>query len=201
MDMIHAVYLAEWLLGSEAEQVMAFVDAPEYAHRKPVVEDLALLQIAFPNGYAAIHMGWGEGTGGVDVTGSEGHLRMRYNQYQTSGFNQAAELYSVRRWERTDHELDNLPTYMGHIAHSFTGLWADFRDAIRENREPIAPAKAGKRALEIALGAYLSGATGRTLTLPLLTDHPVYQKGIEGIAEVEVWVASKTKQAGIFGLR
>ena len=34
------------------------------------------------------------------MSGSEGHIRMRYNQYQTSGFNQPIELYSVRDWQR-----------------------------------------------------------------------------------------------------
>ena len=61
MDMIHAVYLAEWLAGGAAQQVMAFVDAPEYAHRQPVVEDLALLQIAFPNAYGCHSHGLGRG--------------------------------------------------------------------------------------------------------------------------------------------
>lgn len=201
MDMIHAVYLSEWLCGGHAQQVMAFVDAPEYQHRDPVVEDLALLQVAFPDCYATIHMGWGEGTGGVDITGADGHLRMRYNEFQTSGFNQPAELYTVRDWQRTDHPLDNLPTHMENIGRSFTELWADFRDAIAEKRPTIASADSGKRALEIALGAYLSGATGRIVTLPLAQDHPVYQNGISEIANVEIWSESRTNQAGLFGLR
>ncbi|RMG86785.1 MAG: hypothetical protein D6712_06840, partial [Chloroflexi bacterium] len=159
------------------------------------------LQIAFPQGYAAIHMGWGEGVGGVDVSGSVGHIRMRYEKYQTSGFNRPAEIYSVRNWERQDHTLDNLPTHMENIARSFTQLWADFCDAIRNNREPIAAARAGVRALEVALSAYLSGVTGRVVSLPLPEYHPVYQKGVYGLAEVDVWSQSRTKRAGIFGLR
>ena len=112
MDMIHAVYLAEWLLGQEAEQVMAFVDAPEYGQRQPVIEDLALAQIAFPRGYAAIHMAWGEGVGGVDISGSEGQMRMRYKQYQSGGFNQPIELYSVDAdWQRSDHAIPNLEAH------------------------------------------------------------------------------------------
>jgi len=202
MDMIHAVYLAEWLMGSQATQVMAFVDAPEYAQRSPVIEDLALLQIAYPTGYASIHMGWGEGVGGVDLTGSDGQIRMRYNEYQTSGFNQPIELYSVNKdWQRTDHAIDNLDTHMDNIARSFTELWADFRDAIWDDREPLATAKAGHRALELALGAYLSGVTGRVVALPLDTNHPLYQKGIAGMVDVEAWEQSTTKRAGLFGLR
>jgi predicted dehydrogenase len=201
-DMIHAVYLAESLFGAPAQQVMAFVDAPEYRARNPVVEDLALMQIAYPTGYAAIHMGWGEGVGGVDLTGSDGQLRMRYLEYQTSGFNRPAELYTVNnQWQRQDYTLDDLGDHMENTGRSFTRLWADFRDAIREKRPTIAPAAAGQRALEVTLAAYLSGVIGRVVTLPLEKDHPVYQKGIAGLADVPAWDQSRTKAAGLFGVR
>jgi predicted dehydrogenase len=201
VDMIHALYLAEWLFGATAEQVSAFVDAPTYAQRQPQVEDLALVQIAYPGGYAAVHMGWGQGVGGVDASGSAGQLRMRYHQYQTSGFNRPAELYTVQDWQRTDHEMDSLPEHMQNIGRSFTQLWADFRDAIRQKRQPIAPARAAARALEVALAAYLSGVTGRVVNLSLPPEHPVYQKGIYGLSDVDVWDESRTRRAGIFGLR
>ena len=171
MDMIHAAYLAEWLVGEEAQQVMAFVDAPEYAHRQPVIEDLALLQIAFPSAYAVIHMAWGEGVGGADISGSDGQIRMRYKQYQSGGFNQPIELYSVdSNWNRSDHAIANRETHSQATADSFIELYADFRDAIREDREPMAPATAGARALEIVLGAYESAVTGRVVRLPLDRD-------------------------------
>ncbi len=202
MDMIHAVYLAEWLVGEQAQQVMAFVDAPEYAHRGPVIEDLALLQIAFPSAYAAIHMGWGEGVGGVDISGADGQIRLRYKQYQSGGFNHAAELYSIDSdWNRSDHAIANCEQHLDNVARSFTELLADFRNAIRDDREPIAPAAAGARALEIVLGAYASAVTGKVVALPLDPQSPVYRKGIDGIAELEVWEQSKTKAAGLFGLR
>ncbi|MDZ4767390.1 MAG: Gfo/Idh/MocA family oxidoreductase [Chloroflexota bacterium] len=200
-DMIHAVYLCEWFYGAPAQQVMAFVDAPTYAQRQPEIEDLALVQIAFPTGYATIHMGWGQGVGGIDASGADGQIRVRYNQYQSGGFNQPIELYSTRDWVRTDHALTNLATHSENIARSFTNLWADFRDAIREQRPTIAPASAGQRALETTLGAYLSGVTGRVVTLPLAADHPVYMNGIRGMKDVEAWAESRTKTAGIFGLR
>ena len=202
MDMIHAAYLAEWLVGEAAQQVMAFVDAPEYAHRQPAVEDLALLQIAFPGAYAVIHMAWGEGVGGADISGSDGQIRMRYKQYQSGGFNQPIELYSVdSNWNRSDHAIANREAHAEATADSFIALYADFRDAIRDNREPIAPAAAGARALEIVQAAYASAVTGRVVSLPLNPKSPVYQKGIDGIAELDVWERSKTKAAGLFGLR
>ncbi|MCY4145368.1 MAG: Gfo/Idh/MocA family oxidoreductase [Chloroflexi bacterium] len=202
MDMIHAVYLAEWLVGAPAQQVMAFIDAPEYAARQPVVEDLALLQIAFPRAYAAIQMGWGEGVGGVDISGADGHLRMRYKQHQSGGFNQPIELYSVdSAWNRHDHALANLPTHEANIARSFIELWADFAAAICEHRQPIAPAAAGARALEIVLGAYESAVTGRAVSLPLAASSPLYSRGLAGIGALNAWGDSKTVAAGLFGLR
>jgi hypothetical protein len=127
-------------------------------------------------------------------------MRMRNQQYQTSGFNQPAELYSVNNWERTDHELDTMPTHRDNSARAFTHLWQDFADAVRQQRSPIASAAAGKRALEIALAGYLSGVTGQTVRLPLDTDNPVYQKGIHGLADVAAWPHSRTQKARIFGL-
>ena len=200
MDMIHAVYLSEWLAGEKAIQVNAFADAPTYQHRNPEIEDLILLQVAFPSSYALINMGWGQGAGGVDVSGTEGHIRMVNEKYQCSGFNRSAEVYSVRDWERTDHQLDNEPDYMAHLAASFTGVWQDFVAAVREGREPMATPDDAQRALEIALAGYLSGSVGKTIELPFPTDHPVYLKGVRGIADLESWGNSKTKQAGIFGL-
>lgn len=202
MDMIHAVYLAEWLAGAPAQQVMAFVDAPEYAARQPVIEDLALLQIAFPGSYGVIHMGWGEGVGGVDISGADGHLRLRYKQHHSGGFNQPIELYSVDSdWNRHDHAIPNLPAHEANIARSFSDLWADFAAAINQNREPIAPAAAGARALEIVLGAYESAVTGRAVRLPLDESSPLYSRGVEGIVELDAWTQSKTVAAGLFGLR
>ena len=201
MDMIHAVYLAQWLADSEATQVNAFVAAPEYGARLPEVEDLVLLQVAFPDSYALIHLAWGQGVGGVDVSGSEGQLRLRYEKYQTSGFKQPAELYRVNDWHRQDLYLANLPTHEENVAAAFTALWADFRAAIRENREPAATARAGARALELALAAYLAAVTGNTVSLPLPKDHPVYQKGIVGLADITPWDESITYRAGLFGYR
>lgn len=200
MDMIHAVYLTEWITGQQAQQVNAFADAPTYQHRNPEIEDLILLQVAFPSCYALINMAWGQGVGGVDVSGTQGQIRMRYEKYQTSGFNQPAELYSVRDWQRTDHDLNNEPDYLSHLAVSFGNIWRDFCDAVRENRDPVATAADGQRALEIALAGYLSASTGRTIELPFPVDHPVFQEGVQGISKVESWANSKAKQAGIFGL-
>ncbi|MCY3936174.1 MAG: Gfo/Idh/MocA family oxidoreductase [Chloroflexi bacterium] len=201
MDMIHAVYLAQWLADDRANQVNAFVAAPEYSARLPEVEDLALLQVSFPHCYALINIAWGQGVGGVDISGSEGHLRLRYEKYQTSGFNQPAELYRVNDWQRREIPLANLPRHEDNVAAAFTALWADFHAAIRENRAPAAPARDGALALELALAGYLSAVTGQTITLPLSVEHPVYRQGIAGLTEMTPRLDSSAVKAGLFGFR
>ncbi len=183
VDMIHAVYLAEWFYNAPAEQVMAFVDAPTYAARKPQVEDLALAQVAYPGGYAALHHGWGQGVGGVDLSGSAGYLRMRYHLGQTSGFNQAAEIFSVRDWVRSEHAADDLADQSANIARSFRTLWSEFASAARHGTPLLTSGAVGARSLEVALGAYLSGVTGKAIRLPLEQDHPVYREGLAGLMQ------------------
>ncbi len=201
MDMIHAVYLSQWLADDRANQVNAFVAAPEYSARLPEVEDLALLQVSFPHCYALINIAWGQGVGGVDISGSEGHLRLRYEKYQTSGFNQPAELYRVNDWQRREVPLANLPRHEDNVAAAFTALWADFHAAIRENRAPAAPARDGALALELALAGYLSAVMGQTITLPLSVEHPVYRQGIAGLTEMTPRLDSSAVTAGLFGFR
>ncbi|MGB1287948.1 MAG: Gfo/Idh/MocA family oxidoreductase, partial [Aggregatilineales bacterium] len=201
MDMIHLMYLVEWIMGAPAQQVMAFVDAPVYQQRAPQIEDTGLFQMAFPTGYAQVNLGWGEGAGGAQVSGATGQIHMRYRKHQTAGFNQPVELYTVKDWERDDHPIQNAENHDSHIGGSFTRLWEDFLQACEDGREPIASAKAGYRALQLTLAGYLSGATGRTIQLPLPADHPVYQQGIAGMKDVDIWEHSRTTKAGIFGLR
>ena len=86
------------------------------------------------------------------------------------------------------------------VYHNINDVHADFAQAIRLGRDPIAPAEAGLRALEAVLGAYASAATGRVVALPLGEDHPVYQRGVYGLAELPGWDASPLRRRGILGL-
>ncbi|MBZ0301217.1 MAG: gfo/Idh/MocA family oxidoreductase, partial [Anaerolineae bacterium] len=77
----------------------------------------------------------------------------------------------------------------------------DFYAAIRDQRPPIASAEAGFRALEIALAAYASGVTGQVISLPLTADNSVFRMGIDGLTNLKAGSESRTRRAGIFGLR
>ena len=50
----------------------------------------------------------------------------------------------------------------GHSA-----LYADFIDAIEQNRDPLISGEKGKKALEIILAIYKSQKTGKPVKLPL----------------------------------
>ncbi len=49
-------------------------------------------------------------------------------------------------------------------------LFADVIEAIREDRQPMVTAEAGKRALELVLAIYKSAAEGKPVRLPPLDD-------------------------------
>ncbi len=201
MDMLHAIYLTEWLVGGSAQQVMAFMDTPLHREQALGVEDFGLIQVAFENSYASIQMAWGKGAGGVDVSGSEGYIRLRYANYGMSGGDFPGEMYRIRDGERTDYPFSSVAgDWMEHNWRSFAGILADFHRAILDGRPPIAPATASCKALQVVLGAYASAATGRTISLPLAEDNPVHLRGIDGIPELEVWEESRVRRAGIFGV-
>ncbi len=48
-----------------------------------------------------------------------------------------------------------------------TPLYADMAGAIRDGRQPLVDARAGRRALELVLAVYQSAATGQPVRLPL----------------------------------
>jgi hypothetical protein len=96
----------------------------------------------------------------------------------------------VRSW--TPHEA---------AAYGIAGIAADFRDAVTSGRAPIASGEAGLRVLDAVLGAYVSGALGREVALPLPPDHPVYQKGSAGIADLDLPASSPVARRGLFGAR
>jgi hypothetical protein len=80
------------------------------------------------------------------------------------------------------------------------GIAADFRDAVTANVEPVASGESGLRVLDAVLGAYVSGALGEEVSLPLLPDHPVYTKGSAGIADLNLPAASPVLRRGLFGV-
>ncbi len=175
MDMIHAVYLVEWIFGGEVRRASAMTDNLLYPGE--AVEDTALVQFALPRGYVLVNMGWGVGPGGIEVGGSTGRAYMFYQKYGTGGWGVPDRIDLVTESGQTSEAIDARP-HAQQIADSFTGLWRDFLDAVKNKRPPIAPAAAGLRSLEATLAAYQSAKEGRVVTLPLDPVSKLYNQGV-----------------------
>src|SRR5687768_15009484 len=182
MDMLHVVYLANWFMGGPPLAVSAWVD--KRLEGDGDVEDVALVRYTYASGQALVNMAWGVGPGGVEIAGTRGRLVMTNTDFGTHPFVPAARLDVVsesgsRSWTPRDA-----------VAYGMAGIAGNFRDAVASGAEPIANGEAGKRVLDAVLGAYVSGALGEVVSLPLSPDHPVYTKGSAGIADLDLPDAS-----------
>jgi predicted dehydrogenase len=192
MDMLHVVYLANWFMGGPPRAVSAWVD--KRLEGAGDVEDIALVRYVYTNGQALVNMAWGVGPGGVEIGGTRGRVVMTNTDFGTHPFVPAARLDVVaesgsRSWTPRDA-----------VAYGMAGIAADFRDAVTANVEPVASGESGLRVLDAVLGAYVSGALGEEVSLPLPPDHPVYTKGSAGIADLNLPAASPVLRRGLFGV-
>ena len=191
MDMLHVVYLANWFMGEPPLAVSAWVD--KRLEGDGDVEDIALVRFVYANGQSLVNMAWGVGPGGVDIGGTRGRLVMTNEGFGTHPFVPAQRLDVVsesgaRSW--TPREA---------TAYGMAGIAGNFRDAVTTGGEPIANGETGLRVLDAVLGAYVSGALGKQIELPLSPDHPVYTKGSAGIADLDLPDASPVVRRGLFG--
>lgn len=85
-------------------------------------------------------------------------------------------------------------------AYGMVGILNDFREAVEQGREPVANGEAGLQVLDSVLGAYVAGATGEEVALPLPPTHPTYAKGSPGIADLELPADSPARKRGLFGM-
>lgn len=193
MDMIHAVYLAEFLLEGKIRAVNAVVDNLDHAGDQ--VEDFAIVNYHFESGYATINMWWGNGPGGLEISGTEGRILVFYENYGTGPFTQLENFTLVNADGK--HTFD---PRAGQNEDPFVKIHKNFQAAIRAGCDPIAPGEAGMQALEATLAAYASGATGHLLSLPLKADHPVYLKGVTGIQDLDIWKEGSLCRQEVFGL-
>jgi predicted dehydrogenase len=194
MDMVHVIYLTEFFFNGPIRSVSAVVDNLE--HPGEAVEDFALVQFGFDEGYATVNMWWGGGPGGLEISGSSGRIVAFYQNYDTGPFTTLESFTLVNAQGRQALT----PRAEAVLSDNFVRLHADFAEAVREGRDPIAPAESGRRTLEAALGAYTSAALGQVVALPLDRAHPVYQRGIQGLAALPLWADSPLCRRSLFGL-
>ena len=158
------------------------------------VEDIALVRYQYANGSALINMAWGVGPGGVEIGGGRGRVVMTNSGFGTHPFVPAERLDVVsqsgsRSWTPAEP-----------IAYGMAGIAANFRDAVASGTEPIANGETGLGVLDAVLGAYVAGALGQEIALPLPPEHPVYTKGSAGIRDLDLPHTSPVVRRGLFGV-
>ena len=174
MDMLHAVYLAESLLGAPFERVSAFVSARAPGSR---VEELALCRYETDSAAALVNVAWGLGPGGLHVAGDRGRIEIRYADGGTPPF---AALESAFLHGPSGSRRLGPADSKGGIPAAIE----DFVAAVAESRRPRASGEDGLRTLEATVGAYAAAAIGRLVPLPLDRESPVFRLGVGGLREL-----------------
>lgn len=192
MDMLHAVYLANWFLGADPVAVSAAVDR-RFADGGDV-EDWALVRLAYPSGHALINMAWGVGPGGVEITATNGRAVLVNQAFGTHPFVPFEKLVVVG----PGGERTIVPA--AAPAYGIAGVIADWRDAVRDGREPAASGAAGVSVLSAVVGAYASAALGREVALPLAAGDPVSEFGALGLGRLDLPAGSVVVRRGLYGV-
>ena len=186
-DMIHGVYQAEALVGEPIRRVAAHISAPTPDWQ---VEDLAACVFETDNRVALVNIGWGFGPGDIVVTGTEGRIEIRYEEGGTAPW---ANLEHVRvttaagtreaMGAATERRV-GLGDFPSH-AVAFRAIARSFAEAANGHGQPVATGADGLRALEATIGAYISAATGQTVTIPLDRHSSPFLRGAMGVPEVQ----------------
>jgi predicted dehydrogenase len=166
---VHSFYLTELLHPEPARSVMASmrfmdsgVDDHAYCHLDMGGDRTGMVNIA-----------WGEGTARFEIDGTGGYISYVYDE--GAGYF-GAPVRAVRVGSAEGPTVTHLvppgrtqftPRIFDDLVDTITGV----RDAFRS----FGPD--GRRALEIALGAYQSAADHRPVSLPLVAGAPIYSSG------------------------
>ncbi|MBA2299875.1 MAG: Gfo/Idh/MocA family oxidoreductase [Chloroflexi bacterium] len=196
MDMMHAMYVAEALLGRPIVRVSAHIDARE---SDATVESLALCRVETDGGTGLVNVGWGVGPGGLAVSGTAGRLDIRYENGDTSPFAPLESISVVDRDGARRQEPVFVDPAEGSPAVFVTAALRDFFTRLAEGRPPRATGLDGAHVLQAVIAAYGSAATGRTVPLPLSDDAPTFLRGVAGVAELDGPSWSPIIRRGLFG--
>lgn len=198
MDILHGVYLAESLLGAKLERVSAYAD-----NRDPEsnVEDLALCRFETDRNAALVNIGWGHGPGGIEVTGTEGRIAALYANGGTAPWSDFERVtVTTAAGTRTEHDaaVDGGADGYAALADAFQHVFRDFAAAVREGRAPRSTGADGLRILEATVGALASACTGQLVRIPLDRDNPVFERGVLGVAELDLPEWSPARRRSLY---
>ena len=151
---IHNIDLLQWMLGGDVKTVQAMLD--NYNHPYIEMEDYGSVQIRFGNGA----IGNVEGTTVVfpnnleetlTVLGEKGTVKiggLAVNKLEAWKFEDAIENEEEKMKRQLNGEVDSV------YGNGHTPLFADFIDAVNQNRKPCISGEDGIEAVKIILKAY-----------------------------------------------
>ena len=164
----HGIDLLQWMMGEDAIRVQA---ATRNFMRPIEAEDFGSAIVEFKSGAVGII----EGSADIypanlnetlSLFGEKGSVvigGLAVNKIETWRFSDAESVGDTENVVLNPNEKDPPTVYgFGHSA-----LYADFLDALEQNREPLVSGLRGKKALEIILAIYKSQKTGKAVDLPL----------------------------------
>jgi predicted dehydrogenase len=164
----HGIDLLQWMMGEDAVRVQAVTRR----FLRPIeAEDFGAAIVEFVSGAVGVIEGSADvfpknlnetlslfGEHGTVVIGG-----LAVNKIETWRFADATAVGDTEE-KVLDPTAKDPPTVYG-FGH--TALYADFLDALEQDREPLVNGEAGKKALEIILAIYKSHKTGQPVTLPV----------------------------------
>ncbi len=163
---IHNIDLLRWMMGDEVEEVIGMTDRLNHPYIE--AEDLGLALIKFKNGSYGIV----EGTTDLYPKNLEETLYI-FGEKGTvkAGGTSVNRIEEWRFSDNLDESEDVIAQFREDPPNVYgfghTPLYVDVIDAIKNNREPLVNAEAGRRALELVLAIYKSAAEGTRIKMPL----------------------------------
>ena len=153
---VHVIDLLRWFFGAEVSEVYAEV-GENLLHDDLGIDDAGLLSFTLTNGaYGTLDTSWSRpvafptwGDVTIEVVAQHGWVRL-------DAFKQQLALYSNRA---------NKTQWIGWGNNMDLGLVRDFVAMIAERREPSITGHDGLKALEVALAAYQSAASGQPVRI------------------------------------
>jgi predicted dehydrogenase len=175
---VHHIDMLIWMMGLP-EKVTAVIS--NAAHSNAEVEDISVAVLQYPQGVLA------QVTSSVIHHGEEQQLIFQGEKARVSApwkvwaNKPAANAFPMKEHnEELEKQLNDYINALPPLAYSgHTGEIENTLTALEQKIPPAITGQDGRKTLELITGIYKSGATGRTVTLPLSTEDPFYTvKGI-----------------------
>ncbi len=174
---VHHIDMLCWMMGLPESVTSVLANT---AHDNAEVEDLSVSILKYPHSLAQI-------TASVVHHGEEQTLTFQcadakisapLDCYASTSMSNGFPTRNNELERKIKEYVDALPEleYEGHIAQLSDVLYA-----IEQNRDVAIGAEDGKNTIELITAIYLSGATGKTVSLPITQESPFYT--VKGIME------------------